>query len=85
MNHTLPDLALPSLSAFKSIRVCLEIHQSLIDFFLGVKHERSVLYDFLIEGEASNQDYEKCFSMYYSSCKIETSCSEGIKMMNQEQ
>jgi hypothetical protein len=52
VNHTLPNLRLPSFGPFKSIRMSLVIHHRLVNFFLGVENERSVLNDFLIEREA---------------------------------
>jgi len=57
MNHTLPNLTPPPLRSLKSIRMCLEILQSLVDFVLCIEDKWPVLDDFLIERQASNEDY----------------------------
>lgn len=66
VNHALSNLTLPSFGSFKPIGVCLEVHQSLVDFLLCIEHERSILYDFLIEWETSD---ENC--LIVSICLIE--------------
>lgn len=50
MGHVLPNLTLPVLRSLESVGMCLEVHHRLVDFFLGVEDERSVLDNFLIEG-----------------------------------
>jgi len=54
MNHALPNLTLPSLSALETIRMCLEVHHRLVDFFLAVQNEGTVLDDRLIEWKTGN-------------------------------
>ena len=60
MNHAFSNLTLPALRPFESIGMCLVIHHRLINFFLSVKDERSVLDNFLIEGKTG---YENCFAV----------------------
>ena len=62
MDHALPNLTLPSLRPFESIRMCLEIHHSLINLFLRVENKRSVLDDLLIEWETGD---ENCLNVSY--------------------
>jgi hypothetical protein len=57
MNHTLPNLTPPPLRSFKSIRMCLEILQSLVDLVLCIEDKWAVLDDFLIEWETSDENY----------------------------
>jgi hypothetical protein len=56
MSHTLPNLAPPILRTFKAIRMGLEVHHRLVDFFLGVEDKRAILDNFLVERQTSYED-----------------------------
>ncbi len=49
MRHTLSDLTLPTLRSLKSVRMCLIIHQRLINFLLGIQNERPILDNLLVQ------------------------------------
>ena len=45
VNHILSDFGFPVLCTFKTVCVCLIVHQCLIDFLLTVDDEWAVLND----------------------------------------
>ena len=59
MSHRLANLTPPASCALESIGMALIIKHSLIDFFLRVENEGTVLNDFLVERETGHEDCDR--------------------------
>lgn len=58
MSHTFANLTPPPSGAFETICVTLIVEHGLVDFFLRVEDEWTVLDNFLIEWKAGDEDYK---------------------------
>lgn len=56
MHHALAYLAFPPFCSLEAVRMRLVVEHSLVDLFLGIQDEGTVLDDFLIKWKSGNEN-----------------------------